>query len=122
MFFILTPFGFFCTENGTGLITGTVFLLLGFLFRWIANDGIERANAPKVSSETFWRIHFTNRYSDTINKARGQRETFYYIDEAKEWADTVTRANGGIPPSNERFEEIAKEIGIETRKAYESKI
>ena len=122
MFFILTPFGFFCTENGTGLITGTVFLLLGFLFRWIADGGIERANAPKVSSETFWRTHFTNRYSDFKKSIKSQRENFYYTEEAKSWADAVTRANGGIPPSDERFEEIAKELGVETRKAHEKKM
>lgn len=36
-FLILTPFGFFCTENGTGLITGTIFLILGILFKCSGN-------------------------------------------------------------------------------------
>lgn len=35
MFFALTPFGFFCTENGTGLITGTVFLIIGLILKFL---------------------------------------------------------------------------------------
>ena len=34
IFFWLTPFGFFCTKNGTGLITGTTFLILGFICKY----------------------------------------------------------------------------------------
>ena len=33
-------------------------------------------------------------------------------EDAKEWADYVTKANGGIPPTDERFEQIAKELGV----------
>lgn len=122
MFFILTPFGLFCTGNGTGLITGTVFLLLGFLFRWIADGGLERATATKVSSETFWRMHFTNRYYGSGNVTENLNRPYISPEDAKGWADDVTRANGGIPPSDERFEEIAKELGIETRKARLEKL
>lgn len=39
MFFILTPFGFFCTENGTGLITGFTFLILGIIFTMYGKKG-----------------------------------------------------------------------------------
>lgn len=38
MFFILTPFGFFCTENGTGLITGPVFLIIGIILKCIERN------------------------------------------------------------------------------------
>lgn len=38
MFFILTPFGFFCTENGTGLITGSVFLIIGIILKCVERN------------------------------------------------------------------------------------
>lgn len=121
-FLILTPFGFFCTENGTGLITGTVFLILGLLFKWLGNGGAEKiqnanSNVPKVSTEEFWKMHFHKRYNK-LKDMRDYSETLDYISvkNAKNWADGVTKANGGIPPTDSRFEQIAKEMGIKTEK------
>ena len=112
MFFILTPFGFFCTGNGTGLITGPVFLIIGFILKWVEEGGIERASRPKVSSEEFWTIQFLQHY----NTWKDVKEAHNTAEGSKSWADQVTRANGGIPVSDERFEQIAKENGITTRK------
>lgn len=119
-FLILTPFGFFCTENGTGLITGAVFLILGLLFKWLGNGGTEKiqnanSNVPKVSSEEFWKIHFCKRYNE-LKDMRDYSEPLDYVNvkEAKNWADDVTKANGGIPPTDNRFEQIAKEMGLKT--------
>lgn len=114
MFFILTPFGFFCTENGTGLITGTIFLILGILCKWIGNGGLKdvTTSKQKVSPEEFWKIHFMQ----FLNNAKNTKGLCYSVDDAKKWADDVTRANGCIPPNDFRYEQIAKEMGIKTLK------
>lgn len=114
MFFILTPFGFFCTENGTGLITGTVFLILGILCKWIGNGGLKdvTTSKQKVSPEEFWKIHFMQ----FLNNAKNTKGLCYSVNDAKKWADDVTRANGCVPPNDFRYEQIAKEMGIKTLK------
>lgn len=112
IFFILTPFGFFCTGNGTGLITGPVFLIIGFILKWIENGGVERVSRPKVSSEEFWTIQFLQHY----NTWKDIKEAHNTAEGSKSWADQVTRANGGVPVTDARFEQIAKENGIVTRK------
>lgn len=111
IFFILTPFGLFCTENGTGLIVAPIFLILGFICKWIENGGFEKINTSKVSSEEFWTIHFLDRYY-SLKKSGMVCAT----EEAKGWADEVTKFNGGCPVSDEKFEQIAKEHGIVTKK------
>lgn len=103
MFFILAPFGFFCTENGTGLITGAVFLILGFVFKWIGNGGLEPK--IKVNPKDWWETNYR------LNHAQGRGE-----ETARNIADYTTRSNGFPMPSEEEKERIAKSMGIKTRK------
>ena len=110
-FFILTPFGFFCTENGTGLITGTIFLTIGIVCKMFENGTFDSVGKPKVSSEEFWKIHFRDRYYSFKNKHK-----HITAEEAREWADYICRCHGAPVPSDVRFEEIAKEMGVETSK------
>ena len=104
IFFCLTPFGFFCTENGTGLITGTVFLILGFVFKWLGKNGGETPTAKvKVEPQKFWEWH----YMDSINNGG--------IDQnARTWATTVARAHSCPIPSDAEQERIARKNGIIT--------
>ena len=106
IFFCLTPFGFFCTENGTGLITGTVFLILGFVFKWLGNNsGGEPTAKVKVEPQKFWECH----YMDSINGGG--------IDQnARTWATTVARAHNCPIPSEAEQERIARRNGIVTEK------
>lgn len=121
MFLILTPFGFFCTENGTGMITGPIFLILGILFKWLAKNGTSFTSTPKakyqVSSEEFWKIKFKEQYDKLKQDDVSEMLNSINVKHAKRWADDVTRSHGAIPPSDERYEQIAKELGIKTEKA-----
>lgn len=103
-FFILTPFGFFCAENGTGLITGTVFLILGFICKWIENGGLE----PKIKVEPkdWWETNYR------INMAQGRGH-----EASKGIADDTTRWNHCPMPSEEEKERIAKSLGVVTEKS-----
>lgn len=57
IFFILTPFGFLCTRNNTGLITGTIFLLIGIVFyNW--NKIFDDTYELKIPNEKFWEFHY----------------------------------------------------------------
>lgn len=100
-FFILTPFGFFCTENGTGLITGTIFLILGFVFKWIEGGGLE----PKVKVEPkdWWETNYR------INMAQGRGH-----EASKGIADDTTRWNRCPMLSEEEKEKIARSTGVIT--------
>ena len=115
-FFILTPFGFFCTENGTGLITGTIFLTIGIICKLFENGTFDSVRKPKVSSEEFWKIHFRDRYYSFKN-------THMHItaEDARRWANYICECHGTSIPSDTRFEEIAKEMGIETSKEMEKR-
>lgn len=103
-FFILTPFGYFCTENGTGLVTGTIFLLLGILFKWIENGGLE----PKVrvSSKDWWETNYRR------NMARGLGHKV-----SMDMADYTTRTNHCHMPSDDEKEKVAKSMGVVTDRA-----
>lgn len=120
MFFILTPFGFFCTENGTGFIVGPLFLILGFLCKWVANGGCQDLTTPKVrvTPEEFWIAHFKSHY----NNWKDVKYIGNAAENARKWANDVARAHDITPPSNERYEEIAKELGYETLKAYRKRV
>lgn len=118
-FLILTPFGFFCTENGTGLITGTVFLILGILFKWLAKNGCSFSSGTTakhyVPPEEFWKIHFSEQYNGFKEKGH-----WGAVEDARSIADRIARAKGVIPPNDARFEQIAKEMGIKTEKAIKA--
>lgn len=120
-FLILTPFGFFCTENGTGLITGTAFLILGILFKWLAKNGGSFSSGTTakhyVPPKEFWKIHFSEQYNK-LRKSGCHSENLASIDvkDARRWADEVARAHGVTLPNDVRFEQIAKELGIKTEK------
>lgn len=122
-FLILTPFGFLCTENGTGMITGLIFLILGLLFKWLAkNKDVVSGGITKkhyVPPEEFWKDIFLNRYNGLKETKKFSLDTMI-IEQARAWADDVTRAHGGTPPSDTRFEQIMKEMGLKTKKVVKS--
>ena len=112
IFFSVAPFALFCSEGGNGLFLCPLFLILGAICKWISNGGIDEMHRPRVSSEEFWTIHFLDHY----NSWRGNEKVNVTAEDSRRWADEVTRSNGGTPPSNERYEEIARANGIKTRK------
>lgn len=97
MFLILTPFGFFCTENGTGMITGFVFLILGLLFKWLAKNGNNISSTPtakyQVSPEEFWKIHFKEQYDKSKSSDEyGKKHNDIKAESARRWADEIITA------------------------------
>ena len=103
MFFILTPFGFFCTENGTGLITGTIFLILGVVCKWIGEGGTE--SKIKIEPQDFWDFHYRSGLANGLHDR-----------DARKTADAIARMNNCPIPSEEQKEKTAKSMGIVTDK------
>lgn len=105
IFFIMTPFGYLCTRNNTGLITGTIFLILGLVcYNWdkIADD----TPTIKIPNNEFWEYH----YKDAVD-SRGDTG-------ARDWATTICGYHNAWVPPESRQEQIAQQVlhpkGIKT--------
>ena len=119
IFFILTPFGFFCTGNGTGLITGPLFLILGFVFKWIeSNSGGTPTATVKVEPQKFWEWHYKDRMrSMYVQKDLGDEGKMAIHDrEARQWATTICGYHNAWVPPETKQEQIARENGVVTEK------
>ncbi len=119
IFFILTPFGFFCTGNGTGLITGSIFLILGFVFKWIeSNSGSTPTATVKVEPQKFWEWHYKDRMrSMYVQKDSGDEGKMAIHDrEARQWATTICGCHNAWVPPEAKQEQIARENGVVTEK------
>lgn len=118
LFFFLTPFGFFCTESGTGLITGTVFLILGFVFKFARSSiGGTPTATFKAESQKFWMMHFEQRLNEKIHPNLNITNT---PEMARDWANQMCIYHGVGYPSDERFEQICKEMGLKTKKVKDA--
>lgn len=118
MFFCLSPFALFCSENRNGLILCPIFIILGFVFRWIGNDGSGSKTVVKVNPQEFWEWHYLNRMKNTL----AQKDTIddYLMSandkEARDWATTICGYNNCYVPSESQQENIARNNGVITEK------
>ena len=100
MFFILTPFGFFCTENGTGMITGITFLILGFLCKSIGNGAFKLSKKTvRVTPKNFW------EYQYRTFRQRGLNDK-----NARDTANYITNINRYPIPLKDEMDKIARTI------------
>ena len=105
LFFCLSPFALFCSEDGNGLILCPIFIILGFVFKWIGNNNSTPTAVVKVEPQKFWEWH----YIDAIHKGRSD-------SEAREWATTICGYHNAWVPSEGKQEQIARANNIVTDK------
>ena len=111
MFFCLAPFGLFCSESGNGLILCPIFIILGFVFKWLENNSSKTPKAiVKVEPRKFWEWHYKSFIGNWgVN----------YDKDARKWATYVAQSHNCWVPPEEEQERIARENGIIT---YEIRI
>ena len=119
LFFCLSPFALFCSENGNGLVLFPVFIILGFICRWVGNN-IGGTSTPviKIEPQKFWEWH----YKDRIRSALAQKDSIgdYLMSakdkEARSWATTICGYHNAPVPSECVQEQIARANGVVTEK------
>ena len=119
IFFCLSPFALFCSESGNGLILCPVFIILGFVFKWIEGNNDSTPTAVvKVEPQKFWEWH----YKDRMRSAFAQRDTIsdglmaLKDKEARSWATTICGYHNAWVPSEAMQEQIARANGAITDK------
>ena len=114
LFFCLAPFGLFCSESGNGLILCPVFIILGFVFKWVENRSNGNPTAiVEIEPQKYWECMYKD-YVDTWSATFGMG--IRMDKEARGGATSMCRIhNCWIPPEEEQ-ERIARENGIFTEK------
>ena len=117
IFFCLSPFALFCSEDGNGLILCPVFIILGFVFKWIGSNSSGTPTAVvKVEPQKFWEWHYKDRmrstlaHKDTINDGL----MAFKDKEARDWATTICGYHNAWVPSEATQEQIARANGVVT--------
>lgn len=118
MFFCLSPFALFCSEDGNGLILCPIFIILGFVFRWIGNNGIGSKTVVKVNPQEFWEWHYLDRMKDTLAQKNTMDDYLMSTKdkEARDWATIVCGYHNCYVPSDSQQEKIARANGVVTEK------
>lgn len=139
LFFCLSPFVLFASDNGTGLISCPVFIILGFVFKYIAKksktvsytDEDGKKNVYKIETDecgntkltavvepqNFWEWHFKQRLNEKIHPNLNATNT---PEMARDWANQMCMYHGVGYPSDEKFEQICKEMGLKTKKVKDA--
>lgn len=119
LFFCLSPFALFCSENGNGLILCPVFIILGFIFKWAGSSGVGAAHTTvKVKPQEFWEWHYKDRMrSMYVQKDSGKESlTAVHDQEARRWATTICGYHNAWVPPESMQEQIARSNGVVTEK------
>ena len=119
LFFCLSPFALFCSEDGNGLILCPVFILLGFVFKWIEGNGCDTPTATvKVEPQKFWEWHYKDRMRNTLAEKDSINDGLMALrdKEARDWATTICGYHNAWVPPEEKQEQIARACGATTEK------
>lgn len=119
LFFCLSPFALFCSEDGNGLILCPVFIILGFVFKWIGNNSSGTPTAVvKIEPQKFWEWHYKDRMrSMYVQKDSGDEGKMAIHDqEARQWATSMCGYHNACVPPEAMQEQIAKANGVVTEK------
>lgn len=122
LFFCLSPFALFCSENGIGLLLCPVFIALGFLCK-SAGNYIGGSPVVKIEPQNFWEWHYKDRMSSTLaQKESICDELMAHRDkEARSWATTICGYHNAPVPSEAKQEQIARSNGVITDKMVKEK-
>ena len=118
LFFSISPFALFCSEDGNGLILCPVFVVLGFICKWAANQSRKKPRGiVKLEPQEYWEWHFKQRLNEKIHPNLNSTNT---PEMARDWANQMCIYHGVGYPSDERFEQICKEMGLKTKKVKDN--
>ena len=119
LFFCLSPFALFCSEDGNGLILCPVFIILGFIFKYAeSNIGDTPTAVVKVEPQKFWEWHYKDRMRSVyVQKDLGKEKLMAAHDqEARRWATTICGYHNAWVPPESAQEQIARANGVVTEK------
>ena len=124
IFFCLSPFALFCSEGGNGLILCPVFIILGFVFKWIGDNsgGTPRA-VVKVEPQKFWEWHYKDRMRNTLAQKDSISDNLmaHKDKEARSWATTICGYHNAWVPPEVKQEQIARASGVVTEQMVKEK-
>ncbi len=124
MFFCLSPFALFCSENGNGMILCPVFIVLGFVFKWVGSNSSGTPKVVvKVEPQKFWEWHYKDRMRNTLAEKDSISDGLMALKdkEARDWATTICGYhNAWVPPESEQ-ERIARANGVVTEQMVKEK-
>lgn len=118
LFFCLSPFALFCSENGNGLILCPVFILLGFVFKWIKSDSDSTSTAVvKVEPQKFWEWHYKDRMRSTLAQKGSINDELMAMkdQESRRWATSICGYHNAWVPPEDTQEQIARANGVITK-------
>lgn len=117
LFFCLSPFALFCSEDGNGIVLSVVFIILGFLFKYAGNNNGGGA-VVKIEPHKFWEWHYKDRMRSTLEQKDTINDGLMALKdkEARDWATTVCGYHSAPVPSEEQQEQIARANGVITEK------
>lgn len=124
LFFCLSPFALFCSEDGNGLILCPIFILLGFVFKFIGGNIDNTPTATvKIEPQSFWEWHYKDRMrSMYVQKDLGDEGRMAIHDrEARQWATTICGYHNAWVPPEAKQEQIARENGVITEQMLKQK-
>ena len=117
MFFCLSPFALFCSRDGNGFFLCPLFIILGFVFKWLAkNGGKPPKSTVKVSHEEFWEWHYRDRMRSTFLQKKSIDDHLMAVrdQEARRWASAICQYNNAVAPPEKTQEQIARAYGVIT--------
>ena len=119
LFFCLSPFALFCSEDGNGLILCPVFIILGFIFKYIENKSNGTSMAiVKIEPQKFWEWHYKERMRDTLAQKDTINDGLMALKdrEARSWATAMCGYHNAWVPPDGTQEQIARANGVITEK------
>lgn len=117
IFFCLSPFALFCSGDGNGLILCPVFIILGFIFKWIGNNSSGTPTAViKIEPQKFWEWHYKDRMRSTLAEKDSISDGLMALrdKEARDWATTICGYHNAWVPPEATQEQIARANGVIT--------
>ena len=118
IFFCLSPFALFCSEDGNGLILCPVFIILGFIFKYAGSNSSGTARAVvKVEPQKFWEWHYKDRMRSTLAQKDSINDGLLALkdEEARSWATTICGYHNAWVPPESTQEQIARANGVITK-------
>lgn len=119
LFFCLSPFALFCSEDGNGLILCPVFIILGLVFKFAESNSSGKSTATvKVEPQKFWEWHYVDRMRNTLNQKDSINDGLMALrdKEARRWATTICGYHNAWVPPKDKQEQIARSYGVITEK------
>lgn len=123
IFFCLSPFALFCSEGGSGMILCPIFIILGFIFKWVGNNSGTPRAVVKIDPQKFWEWHYKDRMRNTLAQKDTIRDGLMALKdkEARDWATTICGYHNAWVPPEEKQEQIARANGVITEQMVKEK-